>query len=155
MSPLFAIKSKRSPKTLEYKLRKGLLFDHVPLDQLDLNALALEPVDALGDTVFAAFEFARMNLIRHTVDVAAYEGARAGVLPGATSSSVQSRVNTALAAAGVNSATIQVEPSTIRRSTDQVTVRVAVPLDDHTWVPSRFLGGATANASCTLRRERY
>ena len=33
---------------------------------------------------FAAFEFCRVAMIRHTADNAVYEGCRAGVIPGAT-----------------------------------------------------------------------
>jgi hypothetical protein len=37
----------------------------------------------------------------------------------------------------------------------EVTVDVTVALADHSWVPLRFLRGATTRGSCTLARERY
>ncbi|MCL4204117.1 MAG: pilus assembly protein [Pirellulaceae bacterium] len=103
----------------------------------------------------AAFEFARLNMIRHTVEVAAFEGARRGVVPGATVAAVQARVDTVLAGIGVDTATVEIEPATLGRSADTITVRVTIGLDNHTWVPSRFVAGRTVSHSCTLSREQF
>lgn len=104
---------------------------------------------------FAAFEFARMNLIRHTVDVAAYQGCRTGILPGASADKVRSRVETMLSTIGVDGAAITISPSSITRSTRDVSVDIQVALDAHTWVPAQFLAGRSLSGSCTLMREEY
>jgi Flp pilus assembly protein TadG len=103
----------------------------------------------------AAFEFSRLNLIRHTAEVAAFEGARRGIVPGATVAAVQTRVDAVLAAIGVDDGTVQIEPTTLSRSADTITVRVTVALDNHTWVPSRFVAGRSVSRSCTLSREQF
>jgi Flp pilus assembly protein TadG len=103
----------------------------------------------------AAFEFSRLNLIRHTAEVAAFEGARRGIVPGATVAAVRTRVDAVLAAIGVDDATVQIEPTTLSRSADTITVRVTIALDHHTWVPSRFVAGRSVSRSCTLSREQF
>ena len=40
---------------------------------------------------FAAFEFCRVAMIRHTADNAVYEGARIGIIPGATADEAAAR----------------------------------------------------------------
>jgi len=104
---------------------------------------------------FAALEFSRLNMIRHTVDVAAFEGARRGILPGATVATVQDRVNVVLEAIRVQAETVVVEPATLSRSVDTVTVTVTVALDTHTWIPSSFVAGKKVSRSCTLSREQF
>jgi len=104
---------------------------------------------------FAALEFSRLNMIRHTVDVAAFEGARRGVLPGATVAAVQDRVNVVLEAIRVQAETVVVEPATLSRSVDTVTVTVTVALDTQTWIPSSFVAGKKVSRSCTLSREQF
>jgi Flp pilus assembly protein TadG len=103
----------------------------------------------------SAFEFARLNMIRHTAEVAAFEGCRRGIVPGATVTAVQTRVTAVLAAIGVDDATVQIEPATLTRSADTITVRVTIALDNHTWVPSRFVAGRSVSRSCTLGREQF
>src|SRR5690606_21432947 len=39
--------------------------------------------------LFASLEFARANMLRNTVEMAAYEGARRGIVPGATAEDVR------------------------------------------------------------------
>lgn len=102
---------------------------------------------------FAAFEFARMNLLRHTIEMAAFEGARRGAVPGATADDVRGRANQVLAAVGARDATIVVTPATIDLQTPAVTVSVRVPLDANAWVPPHFLRGAQIERQFTLGRE--
>ena len=102
---------------------------------------------------FAAFEFCRAAMIRHTADNAVYEAARIGIIPGATSAEVRREANRILSTVGISSATVSVRPARIRRETPQVTVRVAVPLDDNSFVPPNFFGGKILVRELTLRRE--
>jgi Flp pilus assembly protein TadG len=102
---------------------------------------------------FAAFEYSRFSSIRHSAHLAAFEGARRGIVPGATSSDVQASAATILDATRIHGATIAVEPSAITNRTPAVTVKVSVPIADNTWVPLSFLTGAQFEAECTLERE--
>ncbi|MEQ1827094.1 MAG: TadE family protein, partial [Pirellula sp.] len=66
---------------------------------------------------FAALEFCRVAMIRHSVEHAMYEGARKGIVPGATPADVQSAAASILRTVGVTGARIDVSPNIIRNDT--------------------------------------
>ncbi|MEM9826209.1 MAG: TadE/TadG family type IV pilus assembly protein [Planctomycetota bacterium] len=102
---------------------------------------------------FAAFEFCRAAMIRHTVDNAVYESTRVGIIPGSTAREVRGEANRILSTVGISSASVNVIPVRLRRDTSEVTVRITVPLDDNSFVPPTFFGGRTLTRELTLRRE--
>ena len=105
---------------------------------------------------FASIEFSRLNFVRHTVDNAAYEAARVGIVPGAHANTVRARANHYLDnIAKVTGSTIVVSPNPITSTTDEVTVSISVPLDQNAWVAPKFAVGKTITRSSTLRTERY
>lgn len=104
---------------------------------------------------FTAYELARMNMVRHTIDIAAYEGARRGIVPGATVDDVEDRINAVLAPAGVQLANLDVTPDPIDRSTRQVTVDVTVAMNSNGWILPQFIGGMTLQGTSTLAREGF
>lgn len=102
---------------------------------------------------FGSIEFARVNMLRHTVAQAAYEGARRGIVPGATADEVRTVAQEILDSAFASSYTITVTPSTITRSTTQVTVDISLPLATNSWIVPDFFAGKTMTKSFTLQRE--
>lgn len=102
---------------------------------------------------FAAFEFCRAAMIRHTMDNAVYEACRVGIIPGAEEKDVRDEARRILATVGINNADVRLTPGKLDRDTPEITVAVSVPLDDNTFVPPQFLGGATLTRQLTLRRE--
>jgi Flp pilus assembly protein TadG len=102
---------------------------------------------------FAAFEFCRVAMIRHTADNAVYEGCRAGVIPGATNSESEAEARRVLATLGVTNANVAVVPNAFTRDTEDVTVRVEVPLDENSFVPNQFVAGRSIIRELTMRRE--
>ena len=102
---------------------------------------------------FAAMEFCRVAMIRHTADNAVYEGCRVGIIPGATVGEVNTEATRILNSLGVTNVGIDVIPATIDRETDEVTVRIMVPLDDNSFVPNQFFSGRSITRELTLRRE--
>ncbi len=102
---------------------------------------------------FAAMEFCRVAMIRHTADNAVYEGCRVGIIPGATVGEVNAQANRILSSLGVTNVSIDVIPAAIDRETDEVTVRIVVPLDDNSFVPNQFFSGRSISRELTLRRE--
>ncbi len=102
---------------------------------------------------FAALEFCRVSMIRHTVEVALYEGARQGIVPGAKASDVQNTSKTILSRIGVSGATIDVSPSRIQNSTQQVSVRIRLPLDRGLFAPAMFFVGKTLDRTLVMQRE--
>jgi Flp pilus assembly protein TadG len=103
--------------------------------------------------LFASVEFMRVNTIVNTTENAAYEGARAGVVPGATSTQVQTAATSMLSAIGVRNATITVQPATISEDSPDITVTIGVPLDSNSLIAPRFFLGDTLTKTCTLSRE--
>jgi Flp pilus assembly protein TadG len=103
--------------------------------------------------LFASVEFMRVNTIVNTTENAAYEGARAGVVPGATSTQVETAATSLLSAIGIRNATVTVQPTTISATSPDVTVTIGVPLDSNSLIAPRFFLGDTLTKSCKLSRE--
>ena len=102
---------------------------------------------------FASMEFCRVAMIRHTADNAVYEGCRVGIIPGATNAEVVAEAQLILNSLALTNVGVNVTPAVIDKDTDEVTVRVTVPLDDNAWVPNQFVAGRTIDRQLTLRRE--
>lgn len=102
---------------------------------------------------FAAVEFARVAMIRHTIDNAVYEAARFAMIPGGTAAGAQAEARRLLSIVGVNNPSIEVNPAVINRNTERVTVRIAVPVDTNLFVPPQYFAGQSLTREITLRRE--
>ena len=103
--------------------------------------------------VFGAFEFSRLNMLKHLAGVAAYEGAREGMIIGATAADVNAQVNGVLAAGGIINATVTTTPSAITGATTEVQVQVSIPVSGNFWVLPAYASGAVTG-SCRLKTER-
>jgi Flp pilus assembly protein TadG len=104
---------------------------------------------------FGAIEFSRVNMLRHTLTAAAYEGARRGIVPGATADDVRTTATDVLGCAFATGYTIDVAPATITAATTEVTVTISLPIEQNSWIACMFFSGKTLSKSFTLRRERY
>lgn len=103
--------------------------------------------------VFGSLEFSRANMIRNMCENAALEGARAGMVPGATAGDCSNAASRLLDIIGIQNATITVEPSTIVPATEQVEVTVSIPLAENSLPMSKFVLGTTMVQSAQLPRE--
>ncbi len=104
---------------------------------------------------FASLEFSRVNMIRQSVENAVYEGARRGIVPGATADDCRAAAQVVLNSISANGATITVTPSAITKDTPEVTVAVSVPVNNNSWVVPFFFRDKVINGSMTLLRERF
>ena len=102
--------------------------------------------------LFAGMEFSRANILRNLCDNAAFESARAGIVPGATAEKCIASANAALDILSVKNATVDVEPSTIDPNTDEITVTITIPLGDNAMPMSEFVMGSVLTRSVTLKR---
>lgn len=102
---------------------------------------------------FAALEFCRVSMFRHTVEHALYEGARAGIIPGATPTDIRRVTVNVLSKIGVTGALIDVSPAVIRNDTPEITVRLRMPLDRGLFAPAFFFLGKSLDRSLTMQRE--
>lgn len=105
--------------------------------------------------VFASFEFARAHTLLHTADNAAYEGARRGILPGATSADIEKTTRDVLRCVGTTDATVTVTPSQITRDTREVTVDIAIPMNTNGFVTGMFFHDKSIHGHCMLKREKF
>ncbi len=103
---------------------------------------------------FAGLEFSRVNMIRNTVINAAYEGARRGIVPGATAADCELAATELLDLVDINGGSAVVSPTTINSDTESVTVTVTVPITSaNAFLTPQFFFGKTISSSVTLERE--
>ena len=102
---------------------------------------------------FAAFEFCRVAMIKHTADNAVYEGCRKAVIPGGTSREATNETRRIMNSLGVTDFKTSVKPRSIRPTTRQVTARIEVPLNKNSFVPNQFVAGKEIVRELTLYRE--
>jgi len=103
--------------------------------------------------LFACYEFGRANMIRHSVQGAAYEAARVAIVPGATVAEAEDTARYFLSSVGVRNFTLDVQPGTIDDTTDTVTVRISVNMRDNSTIGLLFNEGAVFEGRCLLNRE--
>jgi Flp pilus assembly protein TadG len=102
-----------------------------------------------------AYEFCRVYSILHTMENAAYEGCRRGIVHGASSDSVRAAAEAVLSTVYAQGATVTCEPDPITADAAEVTVTINVPMDQNAWVTPIFYQGHVFNTSFTLVREKY
>lgn len=119
------------------------------------GALAVEfalVLPILLTALFAFYEISRASMIQHATEAAAYEGARTGIIPGATPAKIQQSVGFILRSVGVENFQVDVNPAAIDNQTDRVRVTVSVPFTE-TNVGSVLFGSRTFRGSTELGRE--
>ena len=100
--------------------------------------------------VFAALEFARYNMILQTASNAAFDAARACIVPQASATLGQAAGTSTLNAAGIVGGSVTISPSTITNATTQITATVTVPVTRNLWTSANFFTNGTVTKSCTL-----
>ncbi len=104
--------------------------------------------------ILTMFEFSRVQVIRHTADNAAYEGARAAMVPGASAGDAVAEASRIMRVIGARGVQVNVTPGAIDASTRSVTVEVQTNLDQNALVTPRFMRGKTLSSTSTLLTER-
>ncbi len=99
-------------------------------------------------------EVSRLLMLHHTADTAAYEGARAAMVPGATAAEAVETVELLLTDAGCIWTSITVEPATITEETPLITVSVEMPLNKNSWITSHGFVDIIIRSEVTLFSER-
>jgi len=106
---------------------------------------------------FGALEVAGANMLKHATESAAYEGARIGILPGATEAGVQQAVDKILNSIGAEGSSIEILPQVVTQDGEPIEVIevvVTVPYAPNAWIaPFVIQSNPTFRSSCVLRRE--
>ena len=103
--------------------------------------------------LFVSLEFARMNMLRHSADNAAYEAARSAIVPGATVAEAEQTARAIMGVVWARGVDVDVDPTVIQNSTPEVAVTVTVPADGNGLIAPRFFSGKSYVGQCRLRRE--
>lgn len=103
---------------------------------------------------FCAVEVTRVNQISNTAEVAATEGARRGIIPGASAAECIAAASDEMTAVGVDSFTVTVTPSQIQPTTTSVRVEVVVNAGPENGLfVSGLFNGKSVTRSIELERE--
>jgi Flp pilus assembly protein TadG len=100
--------------------------------------------------LFAMLEFGRYNMILQTANNAAFDAARACIVPGASVSLGQAAGTTTLSAAGIRDYTVSISPNPITGTTSTVTATVTIPVTTNLWTRAVFCKSTTVTKTCTL-----
>lgn len=107
--------------------------------------------------VIGFIEFGRALMVQQVLINASRVGARMASTTGATSSGVQSAVQTYTSSVAVSGVTVSVSPNPATAvAGTTITVTATVPFSNVSWMSSPwFLGGKTLQASSQMRKEGY
>lgn len=103
--------------------------------------------------IFASIEFARLNMVKHSVEHASYLAARRGIITGAEVSDVKGAAEFHLGMIGLTGESITVSPDQIDDETTVIEVTIDVPMAGNTWISPAYFGG-TISATTRMLAER-
>ena len=103
--------------------------------------------------LFASYELARANMLQHAAESAAYEGARAGIVPGANPQKVRDACGFVLGSVGIRDSQITVEPAVIDPDTEKIKVLIEVPLRQNTLIAPFLFRDPVFRGECEMARE--
>ncbi|HYO24039.1 MAG TPA: TadE/TadG family type IV pilus assembly protein [Lacipirellulaceae bacterium] len=105
--------------------------------------------------VLGMIEACTMIFLKQSLTVAAYEGTRAAIVPGATSADVRAACNQVLADRRVRGGTVTLTPADITslQPGQYVDVTVSAPCSSNTVAPHKFFSGRTLSAVGSMMIE--
>jgi Flp pilus assembly protein TadG len=106
--------------------------------------------------LFGIIECGRMVMVQQSLATAVREGARIAIVEGTSASKAEETVESFLAAVGVHGTQVSVSPNNTSGVAhgEPITVAVAVPFKEVSWLPNPFLfRDKTLTSSATMRRE--
>jgi Flp pilus assembly protein TadG len=99
---------------------------------------------------FGLWEWSRVEMMKHVCETAAFEGAREGTMPAATTATMETAAQEVLALYNVDGETIT---ATIDGTTRKSTIQISIPLDENTLVTKFFFFGQTITREFTLSQQ--
>ncbi len=103
--------------------------------------------------LIGSYDAARVNMLRHTAQASAYEGARRGIVPGATLEEIKKECETIAKSCGAKNIRVTVTPTVITKDTPEVEVHVEIPLRKNTLIASPFFGNISLEGKTKFSRE--
>ena len=113
-------------------------------------------VPLLFTLLFGCYEMSRANLMKHAAESAAYEGARIGIIPGATEAEIREACDFVMTSVGVQTFTIDTRNTVSDADNSEfVTVEIQIPFQENFQLGTFFIEDPTFLGTCTLRRESF
>jgi len=103
--------------------------------------------------VFGTIEFSRVLQLQHTIRLAAFEGARAGVPLDSTTTDVTTKTQSILSAVRITNSTTTIAPNPIVYASPTITVTVSADPAQNKWVTWFVTAGHPLSSTITLNRE--
>lgn len=103
--------------------------------------------------VFGGIELSRTNVLIHTVESAILQGARRGIIPGASAEQCRLAAQAILDIGCIRTSTVTVSPTVIDNNTATVSITISVPLDSNGYQASSVFMGKTITRTIQLNRE--
>lgn len=103
--------------------------------------------------LFGGIELSRVNMLIHTVESALLQGARRGIIPGATADQCRQAAQDVLNIGRVRTSTITISPTVITENTTSVSITISVPLEPNGYQASSVFIGNTISRTTQLNRE--
>jgi Flp pilus assembly protein TadG len=105
--------------------------------------------------VIGTIEACSMIFLKQSLAIAAYEGARTAIIPGATKTQVENACQQILTDRGVKSGKVTIKPSDIAALNpgDFVDVTVSAPCNSNAVVPNTFYRGRTLTSTASMMIE--
>jgi Flp pilus assembly protein TadG len=100
--------------------------------------------------IFAFFELGHALMIDSIAENAAYEGARRGVVPGATQETAQKAAEDIATASSLRAANVEVETVTLNSRVSGIRVTVNAPMSENGIFLGSFFGNKTVSRSATM-----
>ena len=98
---------------------------------------------------FSALEFGRMNMVRHSMENAAYEAVRHGFVPNTTDAEVRTAARSVLDAVSVKNPRIQVV-----NATDEISVTISADFNDQGWFAPIIFYNKTLSTTLTMSKDK-
>ncbi len=105
--------------------------------------------------LLAAYEIARVNMVIHATESAAYEATRTAIVPGAKRATVEASARQVLNSVGVRDFSLTVTPDLSSADSETVKVDIRVPFRNNSAVFRLFVSDPVFRGSCELSRETF
>jgi Flp pilus assembly protein TadG len=105
--------------------------------------------------LFGCYETSRAYMMQHAAESAAYEAARAGIIPNATPAQCRLIAENVLRSVGVRNFNLNVSPSPIQQQSPTISVTIEVPLRENTAFGPMFFRDVVLRGQCEMQRETF
>lgn len=105
--------------------------------------------------LLGCYEASRAYMIQHAAESAAYEAARAGIIPNADPAKCRQIAEHVLRSVGVHTFSLNLEPLLLQPQARSIIVTIEVPMRDNIAFGSFFFRTTTLRGKCEMQRETF